>query len=64
MLFSLKQTKDSPEIRLNVNLNHETHLLDEVHMSTVINNLLTNAVKYGNNPCIIEVEAYDSIAKV
>jgi signal transduction histidine kinase len=57
--FLLKTDKDSSEIRLNVNLNHETHLLDEVHMSTVVNNLLTNAVKYGNKPCIIEIEAYD-----
>ena len=55
--FLLKTGKDSPKIHLNVNLNHETQLLDEVHMSTVVNNLLTNAVKYGNEPCIIEVEA-------
>jgi len=57
--FLLKTVKEAPEIRLNVNLVHETQLLDEIHMSTVINNLLTNAVKYGNNPCIIELEVYD-----
>jgi len=57
--FLLKTDKDPPEIRLNVKLNHETQVLDEVHMSTVINNLLTNAVKYGNEPCIIEMEVYD-----
>lgn len=57
--FQLKTDKDSPEIRLKVNLNHETQLLDEVHMSTVVNNLLNNAVKYGNEPCIIEMEVYD-----
>ena len=57
--FQLKTDKDSPEIRLNVNLNHETQLLDEVHMSTMVNNLLTNAVKYGNEPCKIEMEVYD-----
>ena len=57
--FLLKTDKESPEIRLNVNLNLETQLLDEVHMSTVVNNLLTNAKKYGTNPCIIEVEVYD-----
>lgn len=58
--FLLKTDKAKPEIRLKVSLIHETYLLDEVHMSTVINNLLTNAVKYGNNPCIIEVEVFDN----
>jgi len=58
--FLLKRDKDSPEIRLNIHLNHETQLLDEVHMSTVVNNLLTNAKKYGNNPCIIDLEVYDT----
>lgn len=58
--FLLKMEKEAPEIRLKVNLIHETHLLDEVHMSTVINNLLTNAVKYGYKPCIIQVEVDDS----
>jgi len=58
--FLLKTDKARPEIRLKVNLIHETYLLDEVHMSTVINNLLTNAVKYGNDPCIIEVEVHDN----
>jgi two-component system phosphate regulon sensor histidine kinase PhoR len=57
--FLLKTEKDSPEINLNVNLHHETQLLDEVHMSTVINNLLTNAVKYGFSPCLIDLEVHD-----
>jgi signal transduction histidine kinase len=57
--FLLKRDKDSPEIRLNIHLIHETQLLDEVHMSTVVNNLLTNAKKYGNNPCIIDLEVYN-----
>ena len=57
--FLLKTEKDAPEIHLNVNLDHETHLMDEVHMSTVINNLLTNALKYGNSPCVMELDVYN-----
>jgi len=57
--FLLKTDKNRPEILLNVTLIHETHLLDEVHMSTVLNNLFTNAVKYGHNPCKIEVNVHD-----
>jgi two-component system phosphate regulon sensor histidine kinase PhoR len=43
-------------IDLKIDLRHPTHLLDEVHMSTVINNLLSNAVKYGKEPCLIGLE--------
>jgi two-component system phosphate regulon sensor histidine kinase PhoR len=57
--FLLKTGKEKPEIKLKVDLHHETYLLDEVHMSTVMNNLLTNAVKYGHNPCKIEVDVSD-----
>ena len=31
---------------------------DQVHMSTVINNLFSNAVKYGNSPCKISSRGY------
>lgn len=57
--FLLKTDPNTPEILLKVTLVHETYLLDEVHMSTVLNNLLTNAVKYGHNPCKIEVNVHD-----
>jgi signal transduction histidine kinase len=57
--FLLKTEKEKPEIRLHVNLIHHSYLLDEVHMSTVMNNLLTNAVKYGHHPCHIEVDVSD-----
>lgn len=45
------------ELRLMNNLDCSPVLLDEVHLSTAINNLLTNAVKYGNKPCVIELDA-------
>ncbi|HER08697.1 MAG TPA: HAMP domain-containing histidine kinase [Bacteroides sp.] len=54
--FLLEQGKTAPRIDLRFDLSAETHLLDEVHMSTVINNLLSNAVKYGNTPCRIGVD--------
>jgi signal transduction histidine kinase len=57
--FLMKTEKEKPEITLKVNLVKDSYLLDEVHMSTVLNNLLTNAVKYGHTPCQIEVEAHD-----
>jgi len=53
--FLLEQEKVSPVIDLKVETTDETHLLDQVHMSTVINNLLSNAVKYGNRPCNIAI---------
>jgi two-component system phosphate regulon sensor histidine kinase PhoR len=57
--FLLEQGKGAPEIKLDLKLTVDTCLMDGVHMSTVLNNLLTNAVKYGNHPCLIKLEAYN-----
>ncbi len=57
--FILEQGGKSPVIELHVQNQIETHLLDQVHMSTVINNLFSNAVKYGNSPCKISVNVKD-----
>ncbi len=43
------------EIRLQLNLQSESLVMDEVHMSTVINNLLSNAAKYGSSKCCIDI---------
>lgn len=51
---------ESCSITLDTKLQNSTHLLDEMHLSTVINNLLSNAVKYGKEPCQIEIEVKDS----
>ena len=59
-LFQINQGEAPVSIELETDLRHESHLLDEVHMSTVINNLLSNAVKYGNEPCRIEIEVKDT----
>ena len=58
--FLLEQGKDSPEINIDVHLTETSHLLDEVHMATVLNNLLSNAVGYGSTPCIIDLVVKDS----
>jgi len=57
--FILEQDKDAPAIKLEIQLKKETHLLDEVHMATVLNNLFSNAVRYGNKPCRIELTVSD-----
>ncbi|MCK4880799.1 MAG: HAMP domain-containing histidine kinase, partial [Bacteroidales bacterium] len=58
--FLLEQGDAAPEINLDIQLNQSTHLLDEVHMATVLNNLFSNAIRYGNIPCKIDLEVKDS----
>ena len=58
-VFQLNQGEACASIELETDLLHPTHLLDEIHMSTVINNLLSNVVKYGNDPCRIRIEVKD-----
>jgi len=58
--FLLEQGNEAPEIKLDIQLINENHLLDEVHMATVLNNLFSNAVRYGNTPCKIELMVKDS----
>lgn len=58
--FLLEQGDAAPEINLDIQLNQNTQLLDEVHMATVLNNLFSNAIRYGNRPCKIDLEVKDS----
>jgi two-component system phosphate regulon sensor histidine kinase PhoR len=58
--FLLEQGNKAPEIKLDLQLNKETYLLDEVHMATVLNNLFSNAVRYGNTPCKIDLMVKDN----
>lgn len=53
--FLMKQEGSGLEIDLELKSMPETILMDEVHMSTAINNILSNAVKYGHQPCKIKV---------
>jgi len=59
-VFRINQGEACASIDLHTDLHLETHLLDEVHMSTVVNNLLSNAVKYGHDPCRIIIEVKDT----
>jgi len=58
--FLLEQGNEAPEFNLDLQLDKESHLLDEVHMATVLNNLFSNAVRYGNTPCKIDLMVKDS----
>lgn len=53
--FLINQGKNGIEIDLQVDKISRQVIMDDVHMSTVINNLLANAVKYGNTPCKIRI---------
>ncbi len=53
--FLLKQEGSGLEIELELGDAPDSILLDEVHMSTAINNILSNAVKYGFHPCRIKL---------
>jgi signal transduction histidine kinase len=59
-VFRINQGDQCETIDLDINLKNPSHLMDEVHMSTVMNNLLSNAVKYGSVPCQIRIEVKDS----
>jgi signal transduction histidine kinase len=59
-VFKINQGDACSSIEVEMDLHHTTHLLDEVHMSTVINNILSNAVKYGLKPCKIWIKIIDT----
>jgi two-component system phosphate regulon sensor histidine kinase PhoR len=59
-VFRINQAEACASIDLHTDLHRPSHLLDEVHLSTVVNNLLSNAVKYGREPCRIRVEVKDT----
>jgi len=57
--FILEQRNNAPDIEMEFSLRQATHTFDEVHMSTVLNNLLSNAVRYGHTPCRIRMALND-----
>ncbi|MEZ5069386.1 MAG: HAMP domain-containing sensor histidine kinase [Bacteroidales bacterium] len=64
--FLLEKGERAPEIDLDLNLQVPVLPMDEVHMSTAINNLLGNAVKYGPDrvPMRIQVHSRPEILRV
>lgn len=59
-VFRMNQGEACASIDLHMDLHKQTCLMDEVHMSTVVNNLLSNAVKYGKDPCRINIDVKDT----
>jgi two-component system, OmpR family, phosphate regulon sensor histidine kinase PhoR len=58
--FLLEQGSKAPEVLKDIQIQETSHLLDEVHMATVLNNLFSNAVRYGSTPCKIDLVIRDS----
>jgi signal transduction histidine kinase len=55
-LFKLDNTGKDLTIRTNYRLEKDFIRLDEIHMTTVLNNLLANAVKYTEKPPVIRID--------
>jgi two-component system phosphate regulon sensor histidine kinase PhoR len=53
--FKVERGGDEVHLDLVVDFPAETVLMDEVHLSTAVNNLLTNAVKYCHSPCRVRL---------
>jgi signal transduction histidine kinase len=54
--FTLEREKEELELSVLVKDPPEKVLMDEVHMSTAVNNLLSNALKYGHPPVKMQLE--------
>jgi two-component system phosphate regulon sensor histidine kinase PhoR len=57
--FDINQTDKGGEIELLLDAQHETLMVDEVHITNVIYNLLDNAVKYCNTVPHIDIRTWD-----
>jgi signal transduction histidine kinase len=53
--FLVERNGGSVDLHLHLDPPGVPVFLDEVHMATAVNNLLGNAVKYGNKPCRIDL---------
>jgi len=58
--FQLKHKDSDLKIKLELIDPPEMISIDEVHMSTAINNILSNAVKYGYKPCKIKIRVSEN----
>lgn len=57
--FSLKVTSKGGKITANLKAGYDTAMVDEVHFTNVIFNLLDNAVKYCDKPPLLTVETWN-----
>ena len=57
--FSLKVTNKGGKITSNLNAENDVALIDEVHFTNVIFNLMDNALKYCEKPLLLTVETWN-----
>jgi two-component system phosphate regulon sensor histidine kinase PhoR len=57
--FSLKVTSKGGKINNNLNAAYDLALIDEVHFTNVIFNLMDNALKYCDKPLLLNIETWN-----
>lgn len=57
--FSLKVTSKGGQITSKLNATHDIALIDEVHFTNIIFNLLDNALKYCDKPLLLTIETWN-----
>lgn len=57
--FSLKVTNKGGKITTNLLAKHDNALIDEVHFTNVIFNLMDNALKYSDKPLLLTLETWN-----
>lgn len=57
--FSLKVTSKGGQITSKLNAIHDIALIDEVHFTNIIFNLLDNALKYCDKPLLLTIETWN-----
>ncbi|MBP1676681.1 MAG: integral rane sensor signal transduction histidine kinase [Bacteroidetes bacterium] len=57
--FSLKVTSKGGQITTKLNAPHDIALIDEVHFTNVIFNLMDNALKYCDKPLLLTIETWN-----
>ena len=57
--FSLKVTNKGGKITSNLKATYDTALIDEVHFTNVIFNLMDNALKYCDKPLLLTIETWN-----
>jgi len=57
--FSLRVTSKGGQITSKLNATNDTALIDEVHFTNVIFNLMDNALKYSDKPLLLTIETWN-----
>ena len=57
--FSLKVTNKGGQITTNLKADHDIALIDEVHFTNVVFNLMDNALKYCDKPLLLTIETWN-----